>query len=45
MKLDDKYTQQSGWVYLTGLKALVRLSPSLPPGQKLQAKPNCYQSV
>ena len=25
MKLDDKYTQQSGSVYLTGMQALVRL--------------------
>ena len=25
MKLDDKYTQQSGSVYLTGIQALVRL--------------------
>ena len=25
MKLDDKYTQQSGAVYLTGMQALVRL--------------------
>src|SRR5260370_42527129 len=25
MKLDDKYTQQSGSVYMTGMQALVRL--------------------
>ena len=25
MKLDDKYTQQTGSVYLTGMQALVRL--------------------
>ena len=25
MKLDDKYTQQAGSVYLTGMQALVRL--------------------
>jgi len=28
MKLDDKYTQLSGSVYLTGMQALVRL-PSI----------------
>jgi hypothetical protein len=45
MKLDDKYTQQSGSVYLTSVQVLVRLPPALPTGQKLRAKPNNHQSV